>query len=536
MSFEKIQQLVGSLANKIENNEKLATPVLAAKLNKSIQQHPHDQTLGAMSRVIGKMAENNNLFITKAELKTLYKKLYSSNTKFAEIFQQELGAVDSLATPTTYERDEATQAVNTYEVGDAVLANALNSVFDNGPIKMYSQALADKAKASVVSTLDSWNLSPSSVSIEDGSDKFLVLKADYETPKGITSFYVPVEITKNKVVEASVFMGNGGPQELNHTSIKSYVMSQAGTKLNISASNILGVLTKASSEKREVSDAELALTRLNANRESKSEFFQNQVVGQKMATASEKDVELPKYNEFASFEDQFTSPYGIAAFNLGEDKVKLGRDHIVRELVGYGHKNPQVVVSNSDKNTIFYSIALNAGKVAFMVPVKITEGKLNKPALMLCNGTASKFSQESINELCVSNQSDYKAAAVASPQFSLKPSDLINNIREAVTEGNHSKAEDALNVLANCGDDRAYATGFQIFLTGLSGQKVEASSAQCTMIIKNSKVSEHPICGHTGLPTHKVFQDKNGNCQPLYRRGMDETYEGASFMNAKIFG
>jgi hypothetical protein len=56
------------------------------------------------------------------------------------------------------------------------------------------------------------------------------------------------------------------------------------------------------------------------------------------------------------------------------------------------------------------------------------------------------------------------------------------------------------------------------------------------MLIKNSKVSEHSICGHTGLPIHKVFQDKNGNCQPLYRRGMDETYEGASFMNAKIFG
>lgn len=54
-------------------------------------------------------------------------------------------------------------------------------------------------------------------------------------------------------------------------------------------------------------------------------------------------------------------------------------------------------------------------------------------------------------------------------------------------------------------------------------------------MIKNS-TSEHPICSHTGLPVHKVFQDKDGNCQPMYRKGMDETYEGASFMNAKIFG
>jgi hypothetical protein len=55
------------------------------------------------------------------------------------------------------------------------------------------------------------------------------------------------------------------------------------------------------------------------------------------------------------------------------------------------------------------------------------------------------------------------------------------------------------------------------------------------MIVKSSS-SEHPVCGHTGLPIHKVYQDDGGNCRPLYRRGMDETYEGASFMNAKIFG
>jgi hypothetical protein len=537
MSLDKIQQLVGSLAKSVENNEKLATPVLSAKLAKCLEAYPEDRTIGSMARVIDKMASNNTLFIRKADFKTLYHKLHSRNTKFAELFHDELGVTESLPTPTVMQRDEASQ-INPYEVGDQVLANALNSVFDKQlPVKMYSQALADKAKASVASTLDAWNLKPSSLDVSDGSDKFLVIKADYETPKGVTSFYVPIEIHNNKVVEASVFMGNAGPQELNHTNLKSYLTTFAGNKLKVNGTGILSVLTKASSENREVSDAEIALTKLNATRQGKSEFFEGQIVGQKMAEASVKDVELPKYDEFVSFEKSFTTPYGVAAFQFGADKVKVASEHIARELSGYGHKNPQVTVTANDDNTVFYGVSLDAGKVAFTVPVKFAGGKVTKPKLLLCNGSVSSFSKEGINELYVNNQSDYKVAAAASPLFGLKPSDLLNNIRQAVDEGNHAKAEDALNVLANMGDEKAYAHGFHAFLNGLSGNKKEAApQTTCSMTIKNAKVSEHPICGHTGLPMHKVYQDKDGNCRPLYRKGMDETYEGAVFNNSKIFG
>lgn len=537
MSRDKMQKLVGSLVKSIEDNEKLATPILVAKLEKCVAAYPSDQTMGTMARVLGKMALNNTLFIKKSELKDLYIKLYSRNTKFAELFQDELGIVDSPVVPATSQRDESVN-VNAYEVGDQVLANALNSVFDkNLPVKMYSQTLADKAAESVTTTLDSWNLKPSSLSVGDGSDKFLVIKADYETPKGITSFYVPVEIKGGKITEAHVFMGNLGPQELNHIAIKSYLTTQAGNKLQINASSILNVLTEASSENREVSDTEIALTKLNASRQGKSEFFQNQIVGQKIAIASNDvaDVELPKYDEFISFEDQFTSPLGQASLQFGADKVKVGREHIVRELTSYGHKNPQVVVAKSDARTIFYNVSLDAGRVGFTVPVKIASGKITKPNFMLCNGSLASFNQDGINELYVNNSSDFKAAASASPLFGLKPSDLINNVRKAIDEGNHVKAEDALNVLANAGDEKAYATGFQIFMDGLGYKKEASTDLTCSMMLRNA-TSEHPICGHTGLPIHKVYQDKEGNCRPLYRRGMEETYEGAIFNNSKIFG
>lgn len=533
MSLEKIQELVGSLAKKVEDNEKLATPVLAAKVARHLQDNPYDQTLGAMSRVLDKMAANQSLFITKSEFKGLYNKLYSRNSKFAELFQNELGITEAPTAVVTYQRDDAKE-VNPYEVADPILANALNSVFDSKlPVKMYSESLATKAKSSVVSTLEAWNLKPSNINVATGNDKFLILQADYETPKGVTSFYVPVEINNNKISEASIFMGNSSPQDLNHVNIKSYLKAHAGSKLLVKGGALLNVLVTATSEDRSVSDAELALIKLNASREGNSEFFQNQIVGQKMATASEADVELPKYDAFESFEKQFDSAEGQAQWQHG-DVVTTAMNHLARELVGFGYKNPQISVASSDNTTVFYSVALDAGRVAFTIPVKVANNKLIKPAVMICNGSVSLFSKAGIQTLYINNQTDYKAAAVASPQFSLKPSDLINNIKDAVAEGNHVKAEDALNVLANAGDERAYATGFQIYLQGLSGKKVQATT-QCTMILKSAN-STHPLCGHTGLPIHKVYQDKNGNCCPSYRKDMNETYEGASFMNAKIFG
>jgi hypothetical protein len=471
------------------------------------------------------------LFIRKGELKSLYTKLHSRNTKFAELFQEELGVTEELPSPTVYERDEAVQ-VNPYQVGDTVLANALTSVFDNAPLKMYSQQLANKALTMAASTLDSWSLRPSNLVVDDGNEKFLVIRADYETPKGVTSFYVPMETNHNKVLEASVFMGNSGPEELNHTSIKKYLTTQAGTKLKINATSILGVLTKAASENREVSDAEIALTKLTASRQGKSEFFQNGIVGQKMAEASKKDVELPKSDEFQSFEKQFTSPYGQATWQFGADKVKVAREHIVRELTGYGHQNPQVTVAKNDDNTVFYNVSLDAGRVGFTVPVKIAGGKVIKPTVMLCNGTVSSFSHEGINELYVQNSSDFRAAAGASTLSAMKPSELIQNLRTALAEGKHANAEDALNVLSHCGDTKAYATGFQIYMQGLKEPEVQT---KCGHAIK-SQTSEHPVCAQTGLPTHRVYQDTDGNCRPLYRRGMDETYEGAVFNNHKIFG
>ena len=534
MSFDKIHQLVGSLTKHISDNEKLATPILVSKLSKCASAYPQDKTLGSMKRVITDMMDNKKLFICRADLKSLYHQLHSSGTKFAELFQDELG--EAPAEPAiTYAPTNVQKEIDHYIGGDQVLANALASIFDkNVPLKMYAQKLADKALRSVGTTLDSWGLAPATIAVAEGNDRFLIIKADYETPKGITSFYVPVEMTKEDVIDPNMFMGNFGPEELNHTTIKAYVTQQAGIKSKIGAKDILNVLVSAAADKREISAAEMAVIRLNASRKTSTEFEPGQVVGLTVEAAPRPDVQMPKFNEFESFEAQFTTPKGVASWQFGAETVSLGRDNLLRSLASFGFTNAQIVVTGNDKGTIFYGVSLDTGKTAFTVPMKLAGKQLMAPSVLLCNGSLCSFDKEGINTLVSTNKRDSKIAAVASTMASLKPSEIIDGLRTAMAEDNLVKAEDALNVLAKSGDAKAYATAFGLYMAGLSGAP-KAETTKCSCMIK-SAVSEYPVCTHTGLPINKVYQDKDGHCRPLYRRGMDETYEGASFMNAKIFG
>jgi hypothetical protein len=531
MSY-KLKQYVSSVQQELSDNEQFSTLILSNKLEKCAEAYPQDKTIGMLSRVIKDLNDNKTYFIRRAELKQLGNQFHSHYTKFGELFEQELGvelpepSITS-AENTIYQRDDKVSNTE-YQVEDQILANALNNLFDNAPLKLYSQPVADKALKSVGRALDSWNLNPNKLSIEDGNDKFIIIKANYETPKGITSFYVPTEVNKNNVIDPNLFMGNEGPSDLNHSSIKSYITSQAGVKTKIGAGDILLALTAAASDHREVSAAELAVIRLNASRKDKSEFFTNQVVGLTVEASAKEDVKIAKLPEAFSFEKEMSNQ-GLAEFKHKE-KVKIGRENIARQLKSFGF-NAQVVVSGFDDSNIFYGVSV-PGQTAFTVPMKVINNKLCQATVLLCDGSISSFDEVGVKTLINSNKTDIKVAAVASNMATLKPSEVIDNLRQAIAEENHIKAEDALNVLANCGDEKAYQTGWTIYLNGLNNKVAEDTC--CSKMIKSAN-SQYPICSHTGLAVNKVFQDKDGNCRPLYRKGMNETYEGSVFMNAKIF-
>jgi len=538
MSIDKIAELAVSISKAADDSQKFAAPLLASKLKKCAESFPNDQTIRMMANVINKLADKQ-VFITRGEVKKLYNQFYTRNTKCAQLLEEELGTINNLSTPTLYQRasDESVE-LDTTTHADQILANALESVFDNSkPLKLYGKEVAERATSAVKKSLEAWNLKASSVTVEDGDKDFLVIKADYDTPKGKTSLLIPVEVRGNKVNESGVFMCNAGLKDLNHVNIKNYLSAHAGTKLKIQASDILSILHKAASSKKEISDAEIALARLKAERLSKNaEVFGGQVTGIQVDAPALPDVQLPELAEKETFASKLESPHGSASFTFGTDKVQAGVGLITRTLAGFGYRSPKIKVANHDATTVFYAVSIENGQVGVIVPIRMTASKLSPPNVMICNGSVSAFNAENINKLQISNTFDSKAAAAASPLYGLKPSDLVNEVRAAAAEGNTARAEDALNCLKQTGDAKAYLIAFKIFSSSLTGEKPETKPETCcSMVIKNSS-SQHLLCGHTGLPLHKVYQDQHGNCHPMYRRGMDESYQGAFFMNAKIFG
>lgn len=542
MDLNNIKKVANSLSRLIDDSEKIALPVFAAKLAKASELYPEDQTIGVMADVTARMISSKKLFISRAEIKDLYNRLYSRNTKFADLFNDELGKVEKLASPTVFNREgddnSLTVLAKAYDkVVDPTLANALNVAFGNES-KPYTTAAAESAK-SVCDIECSVVRATSTVSVVSGNQDFIVCRASFETPKGQTSVFVPVEITASKAIIPSVFIGNNGPEDFTRANLENYIRVNAGKKLNVSDSVVLQTaINSKNGELSKISSVDLALTKLNSLKETKSDYFANGVYFQKVAEEDKNlTVKTPTYKdeEIETFAKAFDSALGIAKFKFGEEKVKIGRNVISNKLNGFGLGNHQISLCDSDESQLVYAVSLDNGKVAFRVPVKIAGNKVLEPTLLISNGSLESFSMDGINALFTKESIDYKTAAVASPLYGLKASELVQAVREAVAAQNFTKAEDALNILSQSGDDKAYQTAFALFTSGLSGVKVaSASQAKCSMIVKNAS-SKHELCGHTGLPLHKVYQDKNGDCHPLYRRGMDDTREGAYFLNSKIF-
>lgn len=535
MSYDKIYGLVKSAAETLANTEQFFLPSLLLKLKKAAADCPYDQTIIAMTNVLNKMDDNKKILITKGELKGLYQKLYVSGTRFADYFEQELDLQDA-PTVKTASAQAVSSEISVYGTADPILSNALTSVFDNSvPLKLYGQEAAQKALKVVGSNLEVWNLQAAKLSVSSGNQHFIVVQADYETPKGLTSVLVPVEINKDKALGPSLFMGNGAPLELTHTNLKGYLTTHAGEKLALRGSDVLEAITNAIVGKREFSSVELALVKAKAAKGHTAAHFSDQVLGQSMPALPEKDLELPKPGQFKSFAEKFETPLGLASFKFGVDKVNLGRDAIVRTLSHFGISNPQINIAQTNDTSVVYAVSLD-GKLAFNVPVKFANNRVINPDLLICNGSVMSFTKTSIQKLYASKEVDYKAAAVASPSYGLKPSELIDNLRDAIAEGNHTKAEDALNVLSESGDEKAYRTAFNLYFSSLGLSKTaSAPEKQCSMIV-NSNTSQHPICGHTGLPLHKTYIDKHGQCAPLSRRGQEEATSGNYFTSFKLLG
>jgi hypothetical protein len=543
MSFTNITKLASSVANFLDDNEKMALPLLATRVRRALNDFPDDPTIRQVAGVLSRMSDRQ-AFITRAELKKIYQSLYSRNTRFTELFAEEIGHKELRKGATyandvpVYKRDpDGSLQADYARVVDPVMANALASALDPSvPLRSYSPKAGIDAVRKVSAAFHNCGID-CRTAVADGNEAAIIVHAAFETPKGATSVYVPVEIVSGTALDANCFISNRGSEELNANNIKSYLNLYAGNQIKVRAVDLLAVIDRIRRGSAGVSSIELAITRMKtaATKEDRSEtgYFANGITGIKVEAAAERDVQLHQFKDerLTTLADKFDTPGGRANFKFGERKVITGRKSVEGELMDCGYRNFQVAVADCTETAVTY--AVNLGKTAFHVPVSMTASS-PMAEMFICNGSVRPLNRANIEEFMKKEAFDFRASAATSPLYGSKPSELIEVVRQAMTERNFVKAEDALNILSQM-DAKAHETAMIAYLAGLSKTAGPVQpETQCPRIVRNAH-SKFPICGHTGLPTHKVYQDKNGDCQPMYRKGMEESYEGAIFNTSKIF-
>lgn len=545
MSLQRLNELVTRAAKAVYDNEKFAVGVLAVRASKAAQANPTDQTLINMAGFLTKRAASSNkLFITRAELKDVYNKLYTPNNKFAGFFAEELGITEA-PKPKTMTRDpnEGKNLVeHAYEnLADPILSNALASAFDKSiPLKLYSRATAANAQKCCAYELSRQGLPPKKIEVVAGQEDVLICQATYDTPKGEAHVLIPVEIKQQKALLPTIFLSRAGFVDLEPQFVEEHLVSTAGKSFKIDVQKLLEVVAIAKNGAPEtITDVERIVMKQSAAKETPITHTANgilyQQVDQPIVDIKEEQFEQPA--EVQEFARSLTSSAGIAEFTLGKTAVENGRKLIRQALLSFGYRNAQIAVADCDKDTIYYAVAVDYSK-GFKVPVKVGKnGKIQEPGLIVSAGFVAEFSKAGISEVLAQETTDNQAVTVASPLYNLKPSEVISQLKQALSEGNYLKAEDALNVLKTSGDDKAFRVGFDLYKEALQSGGIKKAASTETCCSKQYKVahSKYMICGHTNLPVHKVYQDKNGDCRPLYRKGMSETAEGGSFLHSKIY-
>lgn len=540
MSLHRLNEIINRTAKALYDNEKFATGVLAVRARKLAESNPYDQTAIGMSNFLSKRASSNASFISRSELKDVYNKLYTSGNKFALAFGDELGTTAELLTPKIMQRsasDGADFVQESYErLADPILSNALNSAFDKSiPFKPYSSETAKSAERSCFHELNRNGLPPKKIQVVAGQPDALICQASYETPKGESQVLVPVEIREKRALLPTVFLAKEGFLDINPKDLELHILATAGKSFQVDVERLLQVVSGVKNGSPEpMNDVERAVMKLAAAKETPANHTVNGILYQEIDKIA-SEVELPEFEqpeEVKDFAAKLTSQSGQAEFLFSKSCVDMGRQLISQALKQFGYGRAQIGISGTNEDTVFYAVAVDS-KGGFKVPVKITNKKPQSPEIILAAGSILPLTQESVSAV-LAGQTDATMVAVASPMYSLKPSDLVTQVRQAMEQNNYVKAEDALNVLREQGDDKAFRVAYELYTAGLRGNLPKTTQSGCKMQYKSAS-SQHVICAHTNLPIHKVYQDVNGDCQPLYRKNMEESYEGASFLTSKIF-
>lgn len=532
MSFYELNKIMGKAATALHDSEKFPVGILAVRARKVSETFPSDPTVVAMCNFLTKRASSEPL-ISRAELRSVYHKLYSQNNHFGSIFSEELG-IAQLPKAKIMHR-EASEGKNLTQeaytnLADPTLSNALSEVFDpKGVYRPYSVDLAKSAARTCLHELTRF-VPPKKIDVVAGQADLLICQAAYETPKGWCNVLVPIEVKKGTALLPTVFLNKIGFVDLTKENLESHILETSGKNFSVNVEKLLEVVALAKNGgKRSLSNMEMIIAKAKA---AKGDAHTSGILYQEV-DSPQLAVETPRLPEADEFATRLANTSGIAEFKFGKTIVDVGRSILRQSLKEFGYTHANIAVANVDESTIYFAASVD-NKVAFKIPMKIVGKDIQYPQLIISAGNIYEFSKSGIDGILSTEDVDTKMLAAASPAYGLKSSELVEQVYSSMNEGNLLKAEDALAVLQQSEDVASFKEAFAIYQAGLGNKIKTASQKSCCAKQRKVAYSKYVICGHTNLPTHKVYQDQNGDCQPLYRKDIGEA-EGGSFLHSKVY-
>jgi hypothetical protein len=504
MKLHEIAAAVDKATDAVKASEKLPVPILAAKARKAAQSHPEDIGLITASQVLTKMA-NNQMFITRADFNRVYEKLHTPHTKLAELFSEELGR-KPLQGPQVFHRasNESVSLDRDYErVADPLLTNALKAAFDgSNEDKLYSPVDAKKAQRSCLAELVALGVEPKRIDTFAGRNDLIFCKAVYETPNGQSHVLVPIELRQDKALLPTMFLSQNGFADLNKEALEDHIKTTAGQSYRVDGEKLIEVLSTAKNGiKKIASDVELAAMKIKAERDAPP-HDPNSILYTKIDDPTQSELELPEVcqdPEQISFAERLNSPGGIAKFIHSDRVVESGRSMLVRKMGELGYRNAQVRVADVEDNSIIFAVAIGTN-TGFKVPVKVHDNMVIPPTIFIADGELGALSKRSIDELVKAGTTDKKMLSKASPMYGLKPSELVQIVKDSVNEGNLPKAEDAIKVLGGI-DRQAERVAIAILMQAISETGKDPAKEHEEM----TRVANQPVNDVPQMMTYKVF-------------------------------
>lgn len=546
------------LVTKLHDNEALPVPVLQVRAMRATENHPNDQTLRMLYNVLERMNEHGKGFITRAEFRELYRKFATSNNRASGYFEEELSLTElPKAKILAQAGDESVDIVQEAmsAAADPALVNAFSELWtqQGTPNKKAELKIYDPSRAKMAANLAELELirlgaQPVKMSVFGGSQHFIICDATYNTPSGEGHVLVPVELTASRMLVPNMFLSKHGFVDLSKNAIITHLRESGGKNIRINANHLLDSLHNmqkfASMDEVEL---QIAVARANADKalgivKSASEnsnvpSLTGNPVYVEIDSEEQNDLDLPQSPHAASFASMLESPRGLAEYTFGRDLVEQGRTIVANKFKAFGYK-PEIAVVGCDDDSISYAVKVSTanGPLGMQVLVDISEGKrMHLPNIVATNDKVYEFTREGVAEAVTHKISDWGMIAAVSPMYELKTSEVLDRLRKAADNHDFAAAEEALHVIAEKAAPDVYSAAVAEYMRSLSGEIEKKASAKCgcKKIIKSAS-HVAPICGHLNLPLDKVYQDEFGNCRPLYRRNMDETYEGLLFNTSKV--